>query len=117
MGVKFMGFLDKDTLHEFRRFVNLTLSYKYGLYIDVEETVVVTGLCGSDVVRDALTVRFFPSHAKTWWVEDRIAEDIHRYCYENGLSLVKDIVIERCVCDGDVRYGLVYTDGRDYSLK
>lgn len=109
-----VSFLEDKVEMAFRRFVCTELAEKYGQYIEVKDGVIVTGLTGSDTIEECLNVGFFPSHAKTDWVEDKIAVDIHRYCYENDLSLVRSIVVERTVWNGDIRYGLVYTDGGCY---
>lgn len=102
-------FLENKVEQAFRRFVQVELAEKYQQPIFVEDSVIVNGLHGSDVIEEALKIRFFIKDAKVKWVEDKISLDIYKYCYENGLDLVKNIVIERDTWNGEIRYGLVYT--------
>lgn len=104
-------FLDDKTENAFRRFVNVELAEKYQQPIFVEDKNIVTGLTGDDVIEEALIIRFFVGDATVQWVEDKIANDIHKYCFEHDIKLNKSIVIERDVWNGEVRYGLVYTNG------
>lgn len=105
-----VNFLDDKTENAFRRYVNTELAEKYQQPIFVEDTNIVTGLLGEDIIEEALVIRFFVGNSKVEWVEDKIAIDIHKYCYENGLPLKKEIVIERDTWNGEIRYGLVYTN-------
>lgn len=103
-------FLDYKTEITFRRFVQVELAEKYQQPIFVEDAEIVTGLTGNDVIKEALIIRFFPKDAKVEWVENRIKEDIHKYCYENDLwKLTYYPVIERDTWNGEIRYGIVYT--------
>ena len=105
-----VNFLDDKTENAFRRFVNVELAEKYQQPIFVEDAYIVTGLMGNDKIEEVLIVRFFVGYAKVEFVEDKISTDIHKYCYENGLKLDKSPVIERDTWNGEIRYGLVYTN-------
>ena len=100
--------LDLKTEMKFRRFVCQDLAEKYQMPIEVNEDIIVTGTTGNDTIMQCLKIRFFPVHSKVEWGEDKIASDIHRYCYENDLMLEKYPVIERDVWTGKIRYGLIY---------
>lgn len=104
-------FLDGKTENAFRRFVQVELAEKYQQPIFVEDSEIVTGLTGNDIIEEALIIRLFIANAKVPWVEDKIATDIHIYCYENDLELNKSSLLERDVWNGEIRYGIVYTDG------
>lgn len=103
-------FLEDKKENAFRRYVNVELAEKYQQPIFVEDAHIVTGLMGDDEIKEALIVRFFVGDAKVEWVEDKIDIDIHKYCFKNGLPLKKVIVIERDIWNGEIRYGLVYTN-------
>ena len=104
-------FLDNKTENAFRRFVQVELAEKYQQPIFVEDSEIVTGLTGNDIIEEAIIIRLFIADSKTEWVEDKIAHDINRYCYENDMKLNKSIVLERDIWNGKIRYGIVYTDG------
>ena len=106
-----INFLTLKQETDLYKFVRVDLSTKYNQPIDIEEAEIVTGLTGSETIEDALIIRFFPEDSNVTWVEDKISNDIHEYCYENNIRLSKSIVIERDVWLGKIRYGLVYTDG------
>lgn len=105
-----VNFLDDKLENAFRRFVNVELAEKYQQPIFVEDAQIVTGLMGNDKIEEALIVRFFVGYAKVGFVEDKISADIHKYCYENGFKLDKSPVIKRDTWNGEIRYGLVYTN-------
>lgn len=105
-----VNFLEDKVENAFRRFVNVELAEKYQQPIFVEDAQIVTGLMGKDIIKEALIIRFFIDYAKVEWVEDKIAGDIHRYCYENGFKLDKNVNIIRDTWNGEIRYGLVYTN-------
>ena len=107
-----VGFLDGKTENAFRRFVQVELAEKYQQPIFVEDSEIVTGLTGNDIIEEALIIRLFIADSKTEQVEDKIVTDIHRYCYENDLKLNKSTIIERDTWNGRIRYGIVYTDGK-----
>lgn len=108
-----VSFLENKTENAFRRFVQVELAEKYQQPIFVEDKKIVTGITGDEIIEEALIIRFFIADSKVPWLEDKIATDIHKYCYEYDLRLNKSIVIERDVWNGKIRYGLVYT-GCDY---
>ena len=107
-----ISFLTSDELCDLYKFIRSDLCYKYDMKIDIEETKIVTGLAGSDEIKEALIIRFIPSEAKVEWIEDKIVSDVHRHLYENEmLSKVNRIpVLERDVWLGEIRYGIVYTE-------
>lgn len=112
-GICFMvRFLDGKTENAFRRFVQVELAEKYQQPIFVEDSEIVSGLLGKDIIEEALIIRLFIADSKTERVEDKISTDIHRYCYENDLKLNKRVIIERDIWNGRIRYGIVYTDGK-----
>ena len=104
-------FLDNETEHKLRMFISHDLGYKYNQPIQVKDDVIVTGTTGSDKIVECLKVRFYPAHSQVEWVEDKIAGDIHRYCFENQIDIVKDCCIVRDVWNGEIRYSLIYTNG------
>ena len=105
-----VSFLDDKIENAFRRFVNVELAEKYQQPIFVEDAIIVTGVIGDDKIEEALIIRFFVGHAKVEFVEDKIAVDINKYCYENDFELNRSLVIERDTWNGEIRYGLVYTN-------
>ena len=103
-------FLDFDVEGELNYFVQVELSNKYQQRIELTDIEMVTGLSGSEVIVEALAVRFFPKDAKVEWVENKIMEDIHRYCYDHDIHLSFFPVIERTPWLGEIRYGLIYLE-------
>lgn len=115
--------LTNTQISDIYTFVRKDLCYKYNMRIDVEETQIVEGVIGKDRIVDAIKIVFFPSEAvsddmkpgsldyihKISYVENRIIEDIHRFCYENGIVMSLNFGIERDVWLGEIRYKLVYT--------
>lgn len=106
-----VSFLTMDEITDLYKFVRVTLTEKYQQKIDIEEAQIVTGLSGSEIIEDAIKIVFIPAEAKVEWVEDKIGNDIHKYCYENDIRLIRSIVIEKDVYFGNIRYKLIYTDG------
>lgn len=105
-----VSFLTRKQEHDFRRFVNTNLAEKYQQPIMVYDDFVVVGTTGDDVVKECLKINFIPANAKVQWVEDKIANDIHKYCYEHDLRLCKHIVVERTYRCGEIVYSLIYTN-------
>ena len=106
-------FLDDKTENAFRRYVNVELAEKYQQPIFVEDAEIVTGIIGKDKIEEALIIRFFIDYATVQDVENKIAVDIHKYCYKNNIKLTKLSNIIRDTWNGEIRYGLVYTYGGD----
>ena len=104
-------FLDNETEHKLRMFISHELADKYGQAIEIRDDLIVTGTTGSDKIVECLKVMFYPVHSKVQWIEDKIASDIHRYCYENEIYLIRSPVCERTVWNGEIRYNLIYTKG------
>lgn len=104
-------FLEPSIEHKLRMFISHELGYKYNQQIQVADDLIVTGTTGSDKIVECLKVMFFPAHSQVEWVEDKIAGNIHRYCFENQINIVKDCCIVRDVWNGEIRYSLIYTQG------
>lgn len=104
-------FLEPSTEHKLRMFISHELGYKYNQQIQVADDLIVTGTTGSDKIVECLKVMFYPAHSNVEWIEDKIASDIHRYCYEHEINIVKSPVINRDVWNGEIRYNLIYTNG------
>ena len=108
-----LNFLTDQQLTDLYKFVRVKLNEKYNQKIDIEETEIVTGLTGMDIIQDAFIIRFIPSEAHVEWVENKIITDLHKYFYENKMYGISRIpVIERDVWLGKIRYGLTYTGSK-----
>lgn len=101
--------LDFDEIARMYVFVRRDLSKKYDMAIDIEEGEIVTGLLGYDDVEEAIKIIFFPSEAKVPYIEDKINSDMNKYIQENEFHLQCNVVIERDMWLGKIRYKLVYT--------
>lgn len=102
-------FLKTDEEYGLRKFIQHELSCKYNQQIQIREDMIVTGLAGNDKIVECFKVLFYPADSNVEWIEDKIASDIHRYCFEHKICIVKSPVIERTVWNGEILYGLVYT--------
>ena len=115
--------LTNTQISELYTFVRKDLCYKYNMKIDIEETQIVKGMTGEEVIVDAIKIVYFPKDVATGdvkpgsidyvqkvrHIEDKISEDIHKFCYENDMSMSLEMGIEKDVWLGEIRYKLVYT--------
>lgn len=103
-------FLDSEEEFKLRKFVQYDLTKKYDMSIQINDGMVVSGVMGNDFIEEALKISFNPADANVMWIEDKIATDIHRFCYENKINMNRQ-PIQRDAWMMNIRYTLIYTDG------
>lgn len=102
--------LDNNQKEEFIKFVMVDLSEKYNIKINVDEDYVIRGIAPNEEIKEALKIRFLIDDAQEYWIEDRIATDVHKYCFLNKLYLIRSPVFEKDVWNGKIRYSIILLD-------